>query len=271
MTGAHVAPDLIVVYAGGGHLPADTAWAVEAHLDGCAGCRARLADAVTTGNPAVAAVVAGVWDVVQPQVAGLPPARRRRFPALFRWAAPTAWPWLAVTVLVPLVAVLMDLVAARVDDPRPSVLLLIAPIVPILGVAASWSRRLDEVGELVASTARTGLTLVLRRTLAVLVAVMPVLAVAGLVVGATPARWLLPCLVCTVGTLALGAVVGVARAATAVAVVWVAAVVVPGVAQSRLPAALDPTSTPAWAACAVLATAALLLWRDPLRRPASHR
>lgn len=271
MSGMHVRPELIVAYVAGDHLPADVVWPMETHLDGCAGCRARLADAVATGSPAVAAVVAGVWEAVQPEVAAAAPVRRRRWPALARWLGPTALPWMAMTVLVPLLAVLFDVAAARAGGSRPSMVLLIAPVVPILGVAASWSRRLDEAGELVSSTARTGLTIVLQRTLAVLVPVMPVLAGAGLLVDASPAVWLLPCLVCTVGTLALGAIIGVARAATAVALVWVAVVVAPGVAQSRVPAALDPVSTPVWAVCAILASVALVLWRDPLRRPASHR
>jgi hypothetical protein len=106
-----------------------------------------------------------------------------------RWAAPAALPWLAMTIVVPVVATLLDLVARRLHTTAPPVLLLLAPVVPVLGVAASWTRRLDPMGELVCSTARSGLALALRRTIAVLVTVIPVLGIAGVVTGAGPVRW----------------------------------------------------------------------------------
>jgi hypothetical protein len=190
---------------------------------------------------------------------------------VLRWAAPAALPWLVMTVLVPLAAMLLDLAAEGIGSDRPSLLLLVAPVVPMLGVAASWTRYLDPAYELVASMPRSGLGLALRRTLAALVLVMPPLTAASAVVGATPVRWLLPSLVFVVGALALGAFIGVGRAAVVVTVGWVGAVVAPSLVRSRIPAALDPDSTPVWAVCAVLAAGAVFLWRDAFQRTTSHR
>ncbi|RKR86464.1 hypothetical protein BDK92_0694 [Micromonospora pisi] len=271
MTAGHAPPGLLARYATGDDLPVDAVWALEVHLEGCAGCRHRLGEAVRAQSPAVAAVVDTVFASVAPAVRAEPSPRRRRWPALLRWAAPSAPAWLAMTVAALLAAMLLDLAAARVGQTRPSLLLLIAPVVPMLGVAASWTRSLDPAYELVACTPRAGLGLALRRTLAALLVVMPPLAAAGAVVGAAPVRWLLPSLVFVVGALALGAFIGVGRAAAAVTVGWLGAVVAPSLVRSRMPVALDPRSTPVWAACAVLAVGAVLLWRGAFQRDASHR
>jgi hypothetical protein len=271
MTAGHAPAGLLVRYAMGDVLPVDAVWALEVHLEGCAGCRSRLSEAVGMHCPAVESTVDTVWGAVTPVVRAEPRARRRRWPALLRWAAPAAVPWLAMTVVVPFVAMLLDLAAGGVGRGGPSVLLLVAPVVPMLGVAASWSRHLDPAYEVVASTPRAGLGLALRRTLAALLLVTPPLAAAGAVVGAAPARWLLPSLVFVVGALALGAFVGVGRAAAAVTAGWVCAVVAPSLVWSRSPAALDPGNIPVWAACAVLGAGAVFLWRDAFQRATSHR
>lgn len=271
MTTGHATPGLLIRYATGDELPADVLWALEAHLEKCVDCRDGLGDAVGVHSPAVGSTIDTVWAAVAPVVEAEPRARPRRWPVLMRWAAPAALPWLAMTVLLPLVAMLLDLAAGHLGSDRPSVLLLVAPLVPMLGVAASWSRQLDPAYELVASAPRAGLGLALRRTLAALLLVIPPLAVAGAVVGAAPAFWLLPSLVFVVGTLALGAVVGVGRAAIAVTIGWVCAVVAPSLAWSRTPAALDPANLPVWTACAVLAAGAVFLWRGSFQRANSHR
>jgi hypothetical protein len=271
MTAAHASTELIARYAAGESLPSDAEWALEAHLDGCAACRARLAGAVAGGIPTVSSIVDSVWAAVEPRIQQVQPTRRRAWPRLVRWAAPGAAPWLVATVLVPLVAMLLDLVYRRGGATGLSIVELVVPVVPLLGVAASWSRRVDPAFELVASTARYGPGLAARRILTVLVAVVPPLAVATAVAGAAPDRWVLPCLAFTTGALALGTVIGVVRAAAAAIVGWTAAVVAPSIAHARPPAVLQPRHAPVWAACALLAAVALVLWRDALRRPASHR
>ena len=83
-----------------------------------------------------------------------------------------------------LAATLLDLAAGAGDAGAPSWVLLAAPVLPLLGVAASWSRALDPAHELVAATPAAGLPLLLWRTLVVLAVVVPAALVAGVVTGA---------------------------------------------------------------------------------------
>jgi hypothetical protein len=143
-----------------------------------------------------------------------------------------------------------------------SLVLLVAPVAPLLGVAAVWSSGLDPAHELVVASPRAGLAMVLRRTLAVLVVVIPALTVAGWVGGASPARWLLPCLAFTSGALALGELIGLRWAAGALSLAWTAGVIAPSVFADRTPLVLEPASLPVWAGLIVVVTIALVLRRD---------
>jgi hypothetical protein len=139
--------------------------------------------------------------------------------------------------------------------------LLLAPVAPLVAVAAAWSRGLDPAYEIVVASPRAGLDLALRRTAGVLLVVIPALAVAGWLVGASPARWLLPCLAFTIGALALGDVIGLRRAATGLAAAWSLAVVAPSLVTARPTVLLSPDALPGWAAATVLVAAALALRR----------
>lgn len=189
-----------------------TVWAVEAHLESCADCRALLADAI---DPGTRDLLDRVADGVAAGIAASPVRRRRR---LLRrtGAAARLLPWLATAAGLMLLAVMFE----KVFESRPSLVLLIAPVAPLLPVAAAWSRYTDPAWELMASVPRAGLRLLLHRTAAVLAAVVPILAVAGWGTGHSPAQWLLPCLAFIAGTLALGGLVGVDRAALGLTVTW---------------------------------------------------
>lgn len=238
--------------AGDGRLPAEAEWMLEAHLEDCALCRQRVADAVSAQAPAVSALLDRVWAEVDARAVATPaPPPSRLLRSLRRWAPPSQQPWLLMSVLVILAAFGLDLLAK--GGHAPSLLLLVSPVVPLLGVLAAWTRRLDPMGELTASTPRAGLQLVLRRTTVVLVVVIPVLAAAGGLTGVSPARCLLPCLAFTVGALALGSVIGVRRAAIALGATWVFAVVVPSLFTAHLPLLLAPRSLPVWALAAGVA------------------
>ncbi|MFE9745020.1 zf-HC2 domain-containing protein [Saccharothrix saharensis] len=245
----HPRADSIARYASGDDLPADVLWAVEAHLETCETCRLRLAD---VAPPQVTALTAAVWAGLEPT--GTPARRRRSFA---RWATPSFLPWLAMTAFVVLLALAVDGLLS--DRSTSSAVLLVAPIVPVLGVAAAWSRGMDPAHELVVSTARAGLQLVLRRTLAVLVVVLPGLLLGGRLTGASPAYWLLPCLAVTSVTLALGGVVGVRRAALVAAACWAVLVVGPAVVVGGVPGVLAPGAAPVWAAVLVGGAAAVVL------------
>ncbi|MEU4767949.1 zf-HC2 domain-containing protein [Actinosynnema sp. NPDC023794] len=242
----HPSADSIARYAGGDDLPADVLWAVEAHLETCETCRLRLAD---LAPPQVTALTATVWAGLAP--AGTPARRRHR---LARWATPSLLPWLAMTAFVVLAALSLDGLPGHT---ALSAVLLIAPIVPVLGVAAAWSRGMDPAYELVVSTPRAGLQLVLRRTFAVLVAVLPALLVGGWLAGASPAYWLLPCLGVTAVTLALGGVIGMRRAAVAAASAWAVLVIGPAAVVGGVPGVLAPGAAPLWAAVLVGGAAAV--------------
>ena len=235
----HASPALLNRYADNDpDLAADMVWALEVHLESCADCRARLAAEAT----AVAPLVDAVWAGIVPDTEPAPIHRARR---LATWATPAMVPWLAMTALVTLLALVAD---RMISAPYPSFALLLAPIAPVAGVAAAWARGLDPAHELVAATPRAGLYLVLRRTVAVLVVVIPLMAVAT---WTSPLRWLLPCLAFTVATLALGGFVGVRRAAAGLVAAWTVFVIGPSVVTVRPPAVLEPAAFGVWAAVLV--------------------
>lgn len=259
MTVTHPTPTLISRYAAGAAGVDDvTVWAVEAHLESCAACRALLADATDPGtrdlvDRAAARIAAGIE-------AGPAPARHRRLRRT--GVAARVLPWLATAAGLMLAAVVFE----QAFDRLPPLVLLVAPVAPLLPVAAAWSRRTDPAWELVATVPRAGLWLLLRRTLAVLAAVVPVLTVAGLWTGHSPALWLLPCLAFTAGSLALGGLLGVDRAALALAVAWSAAVVVPSLVSERLPVVLTDDSWPGWAVATLALTAVVFARAADYRR-----
>jgi hypothetical protein len=152
-----------------------------------------------------------------------------------------------------------------------SLVLLFAPVLPVLGVAASWSRGLDPAYELTASAPRAGLPLVLRRTASVLGVLVPALLVGGWVTGVMVAQWLLPCLAFTATTLALGGVIGVTRAAIALAAVWAAVVVAPTLATSRTPFALQTGGLPAWGLILALGIGVVIARRGAYSVLGAHR
>jgi hypothetical protein len=262
--GTHASPDLLARYAAGDDtIPPDALWAVEAHLETCGGCREQL-----VGAPAVTALVDRVRLDLDAGIARSPrrPARRRLAGRTIRWVIPTVLRYAAMTAAITAVAVGFDLVSRLLGGQVPSLVLLFAPVAPLLGVGAVWARGADPAYEIVAATPRAGLYLVLRRTLAVLLFVLPMLTVAGLAVGASPARWLLPALAFTVGAIALGEVIGVARAATGLALLWAAAVVTPSLLTAEPPVVLEPESRPGWVAVTAVVAAVLVIRRHAFNR-----
>ncbi|MDX3855638.1 zf-HC2 domain-containing protein [Streptomyces sp. AK02-01A] len=276
MSVEHASERLIGRYARGDTgISGDEIWALEAHLEACAVCRARLSAVAEERAPAVTALVDGVWaelGPLLPDIAPMPP-RRRWAPALSAWASPVMVPWLCMAAFVALLAVVFDITAGR-SGGHPgeeiSGVLLVAPVLPVLGVAASWARGIDPSYELTAATPRAGLELVLRRTASVLVVVICLLLVAGGLTGTTVALWLLPCLAFTAGTLALGGLIGVTRAAVALVAVWAAVIVTPTVALSRMSFALRTDSLPVWGAVLALGVAVVIARRGAYTLLGAH-
>ncbi|MEV6800440.1 hypothetical protein AB0M91_19110 [Micromonospora rifamycinica] len=241
-------------------------WAIEVHLEDCADCRARLAGSTTTESRVVIDHVAAVLDR---QIAAAPPpvGRSRPWSVLrHRWFVGTLFPWLAMTATVLACAALLGVLWVGI----PSLVLLIAPLAPLPGVAVAWHRRADPAWELIATTPAAGLTTLLRRTAAVLAFVIPALALVGAGTGVSMALLLLPCLAFTAATLLLGTLVGVRRAAIGLIVVWTLAVITPSLVAARLPVLLSAQSARSWALATVLLTIMALLRVDRFRRLSHH-
>ncbi|MER6692269.1 zf-HC2 domain-containing protein [Streptomyces minutiscleroticus] len=270
MSGEHVSTRLLDDYARGDtEMAVDVVWALEAHLETCAMCRSRLAASVATEVPGIATLLDTVRAGLEPQLdaAVRAPSRRHRPRWLSAWLTPATAPWLAMTVVVTLMALLLDSLTPSTFFGDTSPVLLIAPVLPLCGVAASWSRGLDPAYELTSSTARAGLPLLLRRTTTVLVVVLPGLLVAGWLTGAmTAAQWLLPSLAFTSTALALGGLVGVTRAATGLAVAWGVVVVAPTWVTGHVPSALrvvfQPGQLPVWGLLLALGIGAVIARRN---------
>ncbi|MFF9364984.1 zf-HC2 domain-containing protein [Streptomyces griseoluteus] len=275
MSTEHASARLIDDYARGDRgIAADEVWAVEAHLEVCRQCRDRLSAATRAHAPAVTALVEAVRSGLEPRLATGNMSRRPRWSArVSGWLTPTMVPWLVMVMSVTLLALLLDLAGtgAGYGSGHVSLMLLLAPVLPVLGVAASWSRGLDPAYELTASVPRAGLPLVLRRTVSVLTVVVPVLLVGEWATGVTVAQWLLPCLGFTSTTLALGGVVGVSRAAVALAMVWAAVVLAPALATDRTPLALHTAGLPVWALILTLGIGVVITRRGAYAELGAHR
>jgi hypothetical protein len=210
---------------------------VEAHLVACGRCR--LSVDVVDGRRE------RVWTQVL-CVALTPRVRRserllRRVgidPASSRLLAMTpsvhpSWLLSVVTVLT------LALVLSRNLDGGPIGLLILAPSVPVAGVAASFGPGTDPVYEVGLASPTGGFRLLLVRT----VAVLGVSAVAVALPAAVLAefRWtvacLLPALAVMLLTLLLSSAVAPALAATVVSGLWVATVVSAAVGPSLAPLA----------------------------------
>ncbi|MEU1531160.1 zf-HC2 domain-containing protein [Streptomyces fagopyri] len=246
MTGWHAGDDLVARYTDGS-LPEPDAWSLEKHLEGCGSCAARASDAARAGaaGPVLAQVRDAVLDAVPhvrqartplpspplpshrlpspplpappaPAVPASAPPRRARAVGgrLGRivWAAGPALrgAWTGAVLLVAVGALALAYGGGS-DSARP-LLLALAPVVPVAGVALSYGRYADPLYEIAATSPSGGLRLLLTRTAAVLAVSVPLLTAAGLLLPAAgphlpqapaAAAWLLPGLALTLAALAL--------------------------------------------------------------------
>jgi len=224
MTVWHLEPDLIRRYVGGAVGPVLAASA-EAHLVACAPCRAALASHVDAGR------VAAIWAVVVDRVDAPRPGLLER--ALVRLGASeatarlvAATPTLRRSWLAAIAGVLaFAAVAAQSDGHWLPAFLVVAPLVPLAGVAVAFASGLDPTREIGLATPYPGLRLLLIRTAAVLAVTVPAALVAGLALPGpnwTAAAWLLPAAGLTSAALALTGRLRPVVAVGAVAIGWVA-------------------------------------------------
>ncbi|MBQ0983950.1 zf-HC2 domain-containing protein [Streptomyces sp. F63] len=223
---------------------------------------------------------------------GGPPRRGPSLAARLAWSARSAGPalgrsWLLSLVLVTAAAVLLAR-ASGTAAARP-LLLAVAPLLPVAGVAASYGRHSDPLYEAVAATPAAGIRLLLVRTGWVLAVCVPLLTAAGLLMPAPDGgpgahAWLLPGLALTLLTLLAASGVGCLRAAAGTGTGWLLLLAATGAAADAGgagpagpadPAALLTASlgalsgTPAqgaWAGTAVLCGGLLVLRRTSFDR-----
>ncbi|MFF0849725.1 zf-HC2 domain-containing protein [Streptomyces sp. NPDC003280] len=282
----HASAGLVARYADGSLAEPD-AWSLELHLERCPGCAALVSRAVR------ATAAGAALDDVREAVLGAAPARASRSapapasaPALSRtarllWAAGPAvrGAWLPAVLLV--AAGAMALAYGGGVPGTRALLLAVAPVVPVAGVALSYGPHADPLYEVAAAGPRGGLRLALTRTAAVLAVSVPLLTLTGLLLPASgapaAAAWLLPGLALALGTLALASFVGCRAAAGVTAGGWLCAVGAPvpwapgaevtARLAEQLSRCLDGVAAQGgWAAAAALSAGLLTL-----RRPAYDR
>ena len=178
------------------------------------------------------------------------------------------WAWFAAVGLVLVMAA-----GAGAKEWQPgdqlAVFLALAPIVPVLGVALAYGPHSDRAYEVTVATPLSGPRLILLRTITVVVAaaVLSLMAVlTSPTAGWLRIAWLLPALATTAAALALGAYVGLRRAAIAVGLAWLALVIIVAQVNDDATAPFRAVGQVAAAAVAVLGGAVLLVGRRRLDR-----
>jgi len=205
--------------------------ALEAHLIACAACRAGLGrfadperlergreallDAINTPRrgPLEALLVrAGMADTTARLVAATPSLSAS---------------WLAAVAI----ALAFAVVAAYQIGDGVLVFLVVAPLLPVLGVAAAYGPGVDPTYEIGLAAPLSSLRLLALRVVAVLTAAIVLAGLAGLAMPAQPGlgwttpAWLLPALGLTLGSVALSTVMSPLHAARLVGLAWLLVVV----------------------------------------------
>jgi putative zinc finger protein len=235
--GWHADPTLLSSYLAG-DLDAVTGASVEQHVSRCQACRAAVGQLLDP--QLVERTWSGIRDAVErpPLPYPLRLARRCGLPeptaVLLAAAASLRGAWLVGAFL----SLSFATMAAYVSGGTAlAPFLLAAPLAPVLGVAAAYGPRQDPLEALVATAPYGRTRLILLRTIAVLVSVLPGTALLGLAVPGPPwlaAAWLGPALALVPVLLALAGFVGPRSAATVVSLGWSGVVL----ASTR---GLDPT------------------------------
>jgi hypothetical protein len=225
----HAGPELLSRYVAGA-LDAVTGASVEQHVNRCETCRKAVAPLLEP--QLVERTWAGIRDAVErpPFPYPLRLARRCRLPeptaVLLAAAASLRGAWLVGAFLSLSFATL----AAHLSGGTAlAPFLLVAPLAPVLGVAAAYGPRQDPLEVLVAIAPFGRTRLIMLRTIAVLVSVLPVTALLGLAVPGPPwlaAAWLGPALALVPVLLALAGFVGPRAAAAVVSLGWSSVVLV---------------------------------------------
>ena len=222
MTNWHAPADSLRRYAIG-TVDDVTACSIEAHLERCALCRGVIA---TDADPVL---MEAMWDGVEDRVDH--PHLRVVERALrgvgldegsARLVAATPGLRLAWLAAVALIVGLVVLMCASADS--DALFLAVAPLLPLLGVAAVFAPGVEPAGEIGAATPLFGFGLVLRRSEAVLVASFGMLILGALALPGLELRdagWVLPALALSLTTIALSTRLAVVPIASVLGSAWI--------------------------------------------------
>ncbi|MBD0671948.1 hypothetical protein BU198_14855 [Streptomyces sp. CBMA156] len=229
--GPHVAGPLLAAYARGA-LPVERLPEVEHHLDGCAPCRAGLASEVPQAHTEAR------WQLLSEVLDE--PARSPAERLLLRIGVPEHLARLALAtpvlrrswLIASVVTLLFAAVAARLSPGvSATALLVVAPLIPVAGVAMSYGPAFDPMYEFGLVMPLNSLRLVLLRSAVVLAAGTILSALVTLVLptqGLAVFGWLAPSVAVTSLTLALSAYVDPTVAARTTGAGWIAAAAIAG-------------------------------------------
>jgi hypothetical protein len=265
----HLDHELLTLYHEG-HLSEVAAFSVEAHLVGCDRCRRLTSDAVDTDRREH--IWEGVIDLVDRPTPHLAekvlawfgvPAHAARLLALTPSVRP-AWVASVLTVLVLAVVLSPNLAGG------PLLFLVIAPLVPMSGIAVTFGHPIDPLYEVGLATPTGGFRLLLVRASAVLATSAALTAIPAWAL--TEFRWmvvwLLPALVTTVLTLIVSSVTSVAVAAGVVSAVWIGGVMVTAVSMATPYAVFSARAQVAFAGLALGLAGLLVTRRQAFERQA---
>ena len=220
----HVDEELLRAYQLGA-LDPSRVLAVDAHLQVCPACRGAV--------PVDALWLDRSWAAVVERIDAPAPGRLRR---AAEWAGLSEhrlrllaatpalrWSWLAATAAV----LTFGVVAAYLTDSRTSLLLLVfAPVLPVLAVATAYGPPIDPMHEITATTPAAGPALVVWRATAVVGVSMAMGVVASVLLpgpGWYAVAWLLPAFLLCISSLALATVLPLPLAAGLLGGGWLTA------------------------------------------------
>lgn len=263
----HADPETLAAYATNS-VGEVTSASVEAHLAGCGRCRAALAPAKGVDADHHEAVWAALVDVVDQPRPGLVEGAltrlgvRAHIARLLAGTRALQRAWLLATVA----SLLLALVTATDGGRHLGLFLLLAPLLPLAGVAGAHAAADEPIAEVLAASPMGRFRLLMIRAVAVTASSIAVLVPASVVMsplGLAAAAWLLPALALATATVALASWFPAGRVAGFLATLWIASAVAatwplrPGPVAAALAgfAAFQPLGQVACAAVALVALA----------------
>ena len=220
----HLEHDWLVRYARG-ELDQARSFSVEAHLPACRDCRAAVAELVDTRR------LSRGWDAIEDGIDAPPRTLIERFLIRVGVSEPTArllavtpalrLSWLAAITVVMTIAVVS---AHARGSLGVMAFLIVAPLLPLAGVAAAYGPLVDPAYEISLAAPLGSFRLLVLRALAVVTVTTLIAAAAALALPGldwTVAAWLLPSLGLTLAALGLATSVGPVASGALVAGTWV--------------------------------------------------